>query len=53
MEELEFGEIGYAVIDVEALCLGPVFRVVEQVAFVLISASMFTTFFVLILQLLI
>jgi hypothetical protein len=38
MERDEFGEIGYAVIDVEALILGPV-KVVEQVACVIISAS--------------
>lgn len=39
MEQLEFGEPGYAVIDVEALILGPVMRIVEQVGFVLISSS--------------
>lgn len=39
MEDLEFGEPGYAVIDVEALILGPVMRIVEQVGFVLISSS--------------
>jgi hypothetical protein len=38
MEIDEFGEIGYAVIDVEALLLGSV-KVVEQVAVVLMSAS--------------
>ena len=36
MEAAEFGDIGYAVLDVEALMLGPV-KVVEQVAFVLFS----------------
>ncbi len=39
MEDAEFGETGYAVIDVEALILGPKVRVVEQVGFVLISAK--------------
>jgi hypothetical protein len=39
MEDDEFGEIGYAVIDVEALILGPVVRVVEQIAFVIMSAA--------------
>jgi hypothetical protein len=38
MENDEFGEIGYAVIDVEALLLGPV-KVVEQIACVIVSAS--------------
>lgn len=38
METDEFGEIGYAVIDVEALMLGPV-KVVEQVACILLAAS--------------
>lgn len=38
MEADEFGEIGYAVIDVEALMLGPV-KVVEQVACVIVSAA--------------
>jgi hypothetical protein len=38
MEADEFGEIGYAVIDVEALMLGPV-KVVEQVACVIMSAD--------------
>lgn len=38
MESDEFGDIGYAVIDVEALILGPV-KVVEQVACVIISAA--------------
>jgi hypothetical protein len=38
MEEDEFGEIGYAVVDVEALMLGPV-KVVEQVACVIMSAA--------------
>ena len=39
MENEEYGETGYAVIDVEALILGPKIRVVEQVGVVLISAS--------------
>lgn len=39
MENQEFGEPGYAVIDVEALILGPRVRVVEQVAFVLMSSA--------------
>lgn len=39
MEHQEFGEPAYAVIDVEALILGPVVRVVEQVGVVLLSAS--------------
>lgn len=39
IENEEFGERGYAVIDVEALILGPVVRVVEQIAVVLMSAS--------------
>lgn len=38
MEFDEFGEIGYAVIDVEALLLGKV-NVVEQIACVIISAA--------------
>lgn len=38
MEKDEFGEIGYAVIDVEALLLGPV-KVVEQLGCVIMSAS--------------
>lgn len=38
MEADEFGELGYAVIDVEALMLGAV-KVVEQVACVIMSAS--------------
>lgn len=38
MESDEFGEIGYAVIDVEALILGSV-KVVEQVACIIISAA--------------
>ena len=39
MEDFEMGPIGYAVIDIEALLLGPKVRVVEQVAFVIISAA--------------
>lgn len=39
MEYQEYGEPAYAVIDVEALILGPVVRVVEQVGVVMISAS--------------
>lgn len=39
MEEAEFGELGYATIDVEALVIGPTARIVEQVAFVLMSAE--------------
>lgn len=39
MENQEYGEPGYAVIDVEALILGPIVRVVEQVGVVLVSAS--------------
>lgn len=38
MEEDEFGEIGYAVIDVEALMLGRI-KVVEQIACVILSAA--------------
>jgi hypothetical protein len=38
MEADEFGEIGYAVIDVEALLLGPV-KVVEQVACIIMSSA--------------
>jgi hypothetical protein len=38
MEADEFGEIGYAVIDVEALMLGPV-KVVEQIACIIVSAA--------------
>jgi hypothetical protein len=37
--EAEFGEPGYATIDVEALIIGPTTKIVEQVAFVLTSAS--------------
>jgi hypothetical protein len=39
MDKVEYGCPGYAVVDVEALLLGPVVRVVEQVGFVLISAE--------------
>ena len=39
MEAQEFGDVGYAVIDVEALMVGPIVKIVEQVAFVLVSAS--------------
>lgn len=35
----EFGDMGYAVVDVEALLLGPRVRVVEQVGYVLRSAT--------------
>lgn len=38
MEGVEFGESGYAVVDVEAICLGTVY-VVEQVACVIMSAA--------------
>lgn len=38
MEKEEYGEIGYAVVDVEALMLGPV-KVVEMIACVITSAS--------------
>jgi hypothetical protein len=39
MEAAEFGDIGYAVIDVEALLIGPRIKLVEQVAFILVSPS--------------
>jgi hypothetical protein len=39
MELQEYGEPGYAVVDVEALILGPIVRVVEQVGVVLVSAN--------------
>jgi hypothetical protein len=38
MENDEFGEMGYAVLDVEALILGPI-KVVEQVACVIMSSA--------------
>lgn len=38
MEQVEFGDIGYAVIDVEALMLDGI-KVVEQVACVIMSSS--------------